>query len=96
MKVWSISSENGIQPQHRLYTPNTMMVSTASATVEPIENAMLRKRMRMQMKIANNARTTLRMAPWVISLATEGPTLVLLMIEPPSLISGFLNDSTFG
>ncbi len=47
MKVWSISSENGIQPQQMEYMPSTTRVSKASATVVPTENATLRKRTMM-------------------------------------------------
>ncbi len=43
--------------------------------------------------MAIKAKITLTMAPYVISLATDGPTLVLLMIEP-ARTSGFLNAST--
>lgn len=40
------------------------------------------------------ASATLMMAPWVMSFATDGPTLAELMIDPPSRMSGFLKLST--
>ena len=40
------------------------------------------------------AKMTLMIAPYVISLATDGPTFALLMIEPPARTSGFLKAST--
>ena len=83
MKVWSTSSEKGIQPQQRAYIPMMNRVSRVRATILPTEKATLRKRTRMYRKMAMRERMTALIAPLVISSATLLSTFCEETMEPP-------------
>ena len=63
MNVWSTSREKGSKPFSTENRPITVRASKTRATVEPTENARLRKRSRMYRKMATRAIITLMMAP---------------------------------